>query len=140
LSRRIKKLEDAELRKCQTKQRPSPPSSLEDAGTDASQRMRQYLCRNTWMDHVSNCFQVEIAQHKSSPEDDNGLKCAYLHSRCAVLFDSVLQLRFHYQDVHCVSFAKGTKRRLSDTKIEVDRSGHGGGPTGGASKYDPKHG
>jgi hypothetical protein len=73
------------------------------------------------MDHVSNCFDVGIARQKSSPENANGLKCAHLYSRCAVPFDSVLQLRFHYEDVHCVSFAKGTKRRLSDTEIEVDR-------------------
>jgi hypothetical protein len=50
---------------------------------------------------------------------DNALKCDHLHLRCAVSLESVQKLRFHYEDVHCVSFAKGTKKPLSHTEIET---------------------
>jgi hypothetical protein len=41
-------------------------------------------------------------------------------ARCAVLFESAQKLRFHYEDVHCASFAKGTKKPLSDAESETD--------------------
>lgn len=48
------------------------------------------------------------------------LRCAHLHPRCAALSESAQKLRFHYEDIHCVEFNEGTKRRLSDTAIDID--------------------
>jgi hypothetical protein len=95
------------------------PICIGNETLSGTQRMYQYLNRNSWMDHVSRCFDAKIADHTSSTGTDNALKCDHLHPRCAVPLESVQKLRFHYEDVHCVSFAKGTKRPLSHTEIET---------------------
>jgi hypothetical protein len=86
----------------------------------AVRRMRQYLNRNTWMDHISRCFDAKIIQHASIIDTDNMLNCDHPHPRCTVPFESAKKLRFHYEDIHCASFAKGTKRPLSDAESETD--------------------
>lgn len=72
------------------------------------------------MIHVSKCYQNDIAKQESSLHNKMLLRRAHLHPRCAALSESAQKLRFHYEDVHCVEFNEGTKRRLSDTEIDID--------------------
>jgi hypothetical protein len=74
---------------------------------------------NTWIIYVSKCYQDDIAQ-ASSLRNDKLLRCAHLRPRCGAVFESAQKLRFHYEDVHCVAFNEGTKRRLFDTEIDID--------------------
>ena len=92
------------------------PICMGNKSLPAVRRMRQY----PWMDHVSRCFDAKIVQHASSTDTDNALNCDHPHPRCAIPFESAQKLRFHYEDVHCASFAKGTKRPLSDAEREID--------------------
>lgn len=96
------------------------PICIGNAGKPATRRMHQYRNRQTWMTHVSNCYEQDVAKQTSSLGNDKSLKCAHLHPRCAVAIHSAQGLRFHYEDVHCIEFTKGIKRCLSDTEIDID--------------------
>jgi hypothetical protein len=103
------------------------PICMGDAQKPVTQRMDQYPNRQTWMTHVSDCYQRQIAAPNSSLSKDKVLKCAHPRPMCAIAPHSTQRLLFHYQDVHCVEFTKGTKRCLSDTGNRYRRQYRHGG-------------
>ena len=40
-------------------------------------------------------------------------QCSYPRRKCVDAFPSVLELKFHFQDVHCIELTKSIKRRRS---------------------------
>jgi hypothetical protein len=68
----------------------------------ASARMRQFLDRPEWQDHLD--------QHNGKLEVSEVPKCPHPRAQCGEAFKSAQELRFHLQDVHCVEPTKGLKR------------------------------
>lgn len=70
------------------------PICMGDAEMPATERMYQYPNRQTWMTHVNNCYQKQVAAPNSSLGKDKVLKCAHPHPRCAIAPHSTQGLRF----------------------------------------------
>ncbi|PGH00186.1 hypothetical protein AJ79_08291 [Helicocarpus griseus UAMH5409] len=100
------------------------PGCIGDETLPATEQMKQYTRHNLWKDHVSSCFKQRFVKGQHGPDDIVG--CTHPDKRCKQLSVSVLQLRFHFQDVHCTEVdhvrhsrgAKGVKRSLPRTDLE----------------------
>ncbi|KND89402.1 hypothetical protein TOPH_06078, partial [Tolypocladium ophioglossoides CBS 100239] len=65
-------------------------------------RLRQFLDRGSWRDHVYRHYQTYV----QSVEDGKPAACPHPNSRGDIKFDSAKQLEFHLLDVHCPDFIK----------------------------------
>ena len=75
---------------------------LGDTGLPATLRMRQFLDRGRWRDHVD--------KHLECLDETKAVSCPHPASKCAKPFESVQALQFHLQDVHCIELNKRSKR------------------------------
>jgi hypothetical protein len=80
------------------------PVHLGNLALSASERMKQFLDKETWKDHVTRCVQ--------SLDDSSVVGCPL--PWCTTPWKGVLRRRFHLQDGHCVEFSQGTKRDRPD--------------------------
>ena len=46
-------------------------------------------------------------------------KCLHPRPKCVDAFPSFLEMKFHLQNVHCIEFTKGVKRRRSSSKVDT---------------------
>lgn len=65
-------------------------------------RIRHFLDRGSWRDHVYRHYQIYV----QSVEDGKPVPCPYPNSGCDIRLDSAKQLEFHLLDVHCPDFIK----------------------------------
>ena len=90
------------------------PWCLGDEMLPPDLRMRQFLDRSIWQDHVE--------QHISELSDCKPNVCPHPRAQCTEAFDSILKLTFHLQDVHRwiqkPSSRKNAKRCLTDTEVK----------------------
>ncbi|KAI9761799.1 MAG: hypothetical protein M1840_001679, partial [Geoglossum simile] len=85
------------------------PFCLSDTSLASHRRMYQYLCRYTWQKHVLN--------HLQAMGDSKPMVCP--HPRCTVSYESVLDLRHHLEDIHCIQLT-GKMKRYSPDIDEID--------------------
>jgi hypothetical protein len=81
-----------------------------------TKRMHQFLDRAKWRDHIHKHIGKDLGDSKPPI-------CPHPRPQCAEAFESVQELRFHLQDVHCLEFTRDlnglnrrTKWRLSLAK------------------------
>lgn len=96
----------------------SCPFCLTDKELPASVRLKQFLDRRRWLDHIH--------KHISCLDTEKSLKCPHPQPHCATLFDSVKQLQFHLQDAHGIPFMRETvrskrKRDESEDGLPIQR-------------------
>lgn len=94
------------------------PYCLTATSLPASVRLKQFLNRGRWLDHIH--------KHTSRLDAEKSLKCPHPQPYCATLFDSVKQLQFHLQDAHGIPFIRETvrskrKRDESEDGLAVQR-------------------
>ncbi|OJD27770.1 hypothetical protein ACJ73_00840 [Blastomyces percursus] len=92
------------------------PRRLGDASKSATERLKAFLDPQSLKRDMDKYYEVL--------EDDKPMECGSLH--CDVLFSSVLELQYHYQDVHCIP----VPRKRSNVKPE-EKSGVAGSPQDG---------
>lgn len=92
------------------------PQRLGDASKSATERLKAFLDPQSLKRDMDKYYEVL--------EDDKPMECGSLH--CDVLFSSVLELQYHYQDVHCIL----VPRKRSNVKPE-EKSGVAGSPQDG---------
>jgi len=73
--------------------------------------MQQFLDREKWKAHID--------RHIERLDDCKATKCPHPRPKCVDAFQSVLELKFHLQDVHCIELTKGTKRRRSGSEVDT---------------------
>ncbi|KAH0541585.1 hypothetical protein FGG08_003933 [Glutinoglossum americanum] len=89
---------------------------LFDLNKPATERMHQWVHSQTWTDHVNAHFQELKLGHPSEQEGGKALECP--DPRCVGAFDSIQNLQFHCQDVHCIPRVTGMKRARHGVKPE----------------------
>ncbi|OJD27268.1 hypothetical protein ACJ73_01337 [Blastomyces percursus] len=110
------------------------PGCIGDETLPATEQMKQYTRHDLWKDHVSSCFKQRVVKGQHGPDDIVG--CTHPDTRCKQLSVSLLQLRFHFQDVHCTEVdtevdhvrdsrgTKGVKRPLPRTDCKESEGNH----------------
>jgi hypothetical protein len=88
------------------------PFCLGDTALPAPTRMQQFLDREKWKAHID--------RHIKRLDDCKATKCPHPRLKCVDAFQSVLEMKFHLQDVHCIDFTKGIKRRRSGSEVEFE--------------------
>lgn len=73
--------------------------------------MRQFPDRSEWQDHIN--------QHRENLVHNKASMCSHPQRRCADTFESVQELKYHLQDVHCVELRKGCKRFSPDSEVNT---------------------
>ena len=73
--------------------------------------MQQFLDREKWKAHIDS--------HIERLDGCKATKCPHPRPKCVKAFPSVLEMKFHLQDVHCIEFTKGVKRRRSGSEPET---------------------
>jgi len=86
------------------------PFCMGDQALPAPARMYQFLDREQWRTHIDN--HIERLDGSKAP------KCPHPRARCVEAFQSVLEMKFHLQDVHCIESTKRVKRRRSSSELE----------------------
>ena len=81
---------------------------VEDTALSASTRMQHFLDREKWKTHID--------RHMERLDGCKALKRSHSRSKCVDVFPSVLELKFHLQDVHCIEFIKKIKRRKFESE------------------------
>ena len=84
---------------------------LGNVALPALTRMQQFLDREKWKAHLDG--------HIALLDDCKATNCAHLRQKCVDAFPSVLELKFHLQDVHCIELTKGIKRRRSNSEVDA---------------------
>ena len=87
------------------------PFCLGDTALPALTRMQQFLDREKWKAHLDG--------HIDMLDGCKATKCSHPRQKCVDAFPSVLELKFHLQDVHCIEFTKGIKRRRSTSGVDT---------------------
>ena len=72
--------------------------------------MQQFLDRERWKGHID--------KHIEELDDYKANRCPHPRPKCVDAFQSVLEMKFHLQDVHCIEVSKGVKRRKSLSEEE----------------------
>ena len=70
--------------------------------------MRQFLDRAEWQNHID--------QHNENLGGSEAPMCPHSRWQCADAFQSVQELEFHLQDVHCVELRKECKRSSPESE------------------------
>lgn len=70
--------------------------------------MRQFLNRSEWQDHID--------QHSENWGGDKAPICPHPRGLCVDAFQSVQELKFHLQDVHCVELKEECKRSSPESE------------------------
>ncbi|KAL8296236.1 hypothetical protein RB600_001635 [Gaeumannomyces tritici] len=78
-------------------------------------RLRQFLDRFPWKDHVSEHYEKYV----QAADDQKPATCPHPSIRCDGAFDSVKHLKFHLLDAHCRDFAKESTSLELDEKDDV---------------------
>ncbi|KAL2041983.1 hypothetical protein N7G274_005171 [Stereocaulon virgatum] len=86
------------------------PFCLGDTALPAPTRMQQFLDREKWKAHID--------RHIERLDDCKATRCPHPRARCVEAFQSVLEMKFHLQDVHCIESTKSVKRRRSSSELE----------------------
>jgi hypothetical protein len=86
-----------------------------------SKRMRQWTKRGDWVEHLRT--HIRKLEKKESEGEDLVLECPHDQSRCPKSFSSVLDLRFHLQDIHGIDLICGSKDEEQDTTTRDDEVG-----------------
>ncbi|KAL2056550.1 hypothetical protein ABVK25_002944 [Lepraria finkii] len=84
---------------------------LGDTALPAPTRMQQFLDREKWKAHID--------RHIEGLDGCQATKCPHPRPKCVDAFPSVLEMKFHLQDVHCIELTKKTKRRRSRSEVET---------------------
>ncbi|KAL8396616.1 hypothetical protein RB594_003623 [Gaeumannomyces avenae] len=80
-------------------------------------RLRQFLDRGPWKDHVHGHYERYI----QTVDDEKSVTCPHPGIRCNTAFDSVKHLKFHLLDAHCRDFAKEpTSLEILEQKDDVE--------------------
>ncbi len=87
------------------------PFCLGNTALPAPTRMQQFLDREKWKAHIDG--------HIEMLDGCKATKCTHPRRKCLDAFPSVLEMKFHLQDVHCIELTKGTKRRRSGSEVET---------------------
>ncbi|KAI9776699.1 MAG: hypothetical protein M1839_009426 [Geoglossum umbratile] len=87
---------------------------LFDPNKPATERMHQWVHSQTWTDHVNAHFQELKLERSSEQEGGKALECP--DPRCVGAFDSIQNLQFHFQDIHCIPTVRETRRAWQDAK------------------------
>lgn len=87
------------------------PFCLGNAALPAPTRIQQFLDREKWKAHLD--------EHIGLLDDCKATKCTHPRQKCIDAFPSVLELKFHLQDVHCIELTKGIKRRRSTNQADT---------------------
>lgn len=87
------------------------PFCLGNAAPPAPTRIQQFLDREKWKAH--------LGEHIGLLDDSKATKCTHPRQKCIDAFPSVLELKFHLQDVHCIELTKGIKRRRSTNQADT---------------------
>ena len=87
------------------------PFCLGDTALPATTRLYQFLDRAKWKMHVD--------EHITTLDGSRWVQCSHPRPRCVGSFESVQDLKFHLQDVHCIEPTKRSKRRRSHDELET---------------------
>jgi len=79
--------------------------------SSATTQIYQFLDRERWRRHIDDHI-AELAGCKAT-------KCPHPRPKCVEDFTSILELKFHLQDVHCIEFTKEIKRQRWDSEEET---------------------
>lgn len=77
----------------------------------APTRIQQFLDREKWKAHIDG--------HIEMLDSCKVTKCTQPRRKCVDAFPSVLEMKFHLQDVNCIEFSKGVKRRRSGSEVDT---------------------
>ena len=67
--------------------------------------------RERWRRHIDD--------HIEELDGSKATKCPHPRPECVEAFPSVLEMKVHLQNVHCIEFTKGVKRRRSGSEVET---------------------
>ncbi|OJD24095.1 hypothetical protein ACJ73_04547 [Blastomyces percursus] len=107
---------------------------VDDSANQRPSRTDEAVHQDLWKDHVSSCFKQQVVKGQHGPDDVVG--CTHPDTRCKQLSVSLLQLRFHFQDVHCTEVdtevdhvrdsrgTKGVKRPFPRTDCKESEGNH----------------
>lgn len=74
--------------------------------------MQQFLDQEKWKAHID--------RHIKRLDDCKAIKCPHSRLKCVDAFQSILEMKFHLQNVHCIELIKGIKRRRSSNEVEFE--------------------
>jgi len=87
------------------------PFCLGSPALPATTQIYQFLDGERWRRHIDDHI-AELAGCKAT-------KYPHPRPKCVEDFTSILELKLHLQDVHCIEFTKEIKRRRSDSEEET---------------------
>ncbi len=88
------------------------PFCMGNTALSAPMRMQQFLDQGKWKAHLDG--------HIKLLDGCKATKCTHPRPKYVDAFPSVLELKFHLQDIHYIEFTKGIKRRRSGSEVEFE--------------------
>jgi hypothetical protein len=84
---------------------------LFNSNLPATKRFQQFLINHTWKKHIDGHFQELERKHVQIQQQDKCKPLPCPDPRCALSFNTVRDLQYHCQDIHCIDRIKYPVKR-----------------------------